>query len=196
MTRSGHLLRMSAAMLPNTVPHIRAMDMARRPTLQDMGKDSDMMLLISRPFLRDTPEKSPLKKFLDIDAELHHEGVYPGYIWRLARRWWPGREPFSRLNGPPGMACIRKKCDCAYYEYGENCKQEALDDVFCHILPSFLSYYFLPTVYLFIIILTALLVNMSFMWQSDKTPAPPRGRGGEYVDGRQRKEKSGLKATF
>jgi len=34
------------------------------------------------------------------------------------------------------------------------------------------------------------------MWQSDKTPAPPRGRGGEYADGRQRKEKSGLKATF
>ena len=67
MTRSGHLLRMSAAMLPNTVPHIRAMDMARRPTLQDMGKDSDMMLLKGYA-------EVALEKFLDIDAELHHEG--------------------------------------------------------------------------------------------------------------------------
>ena len=59
MIRSGSLLRVRAAVQPNTVPPSSATTMADRPSLADRGKDSPMMAAISRPFFSDTP-KSPL----------------------------------------------------------------------------------------------------------------------------------------
>ena len=62
MSRSGHLLRMSAARLPNTVPHTSATPIAMRPSFAEIGKDSEMISLMSRPFFSDTP-KSPCRRF-------------------------------------------------------------------------------------------------------------------------------------
>ena len=133
MTRSGHLLRIRAATLPNMVPHTRAMAMARRPTLQDMGKDSAIMLL-------EGYAEVALQEFLEVNSELGHEGLIQ--IVSGVKRSDGGRvEGFFTVERAARNGVHKEKCDCAYYEYSENSKQEALDDVFRHILPSFLSYY-------------------------------------------------------
>ena len=58
MILSGSLLRMMAAKDPRIIPRVRAKNIAVKPSLADIGKDSAIMVLISLPFLRDTP-KSP-----------------------------------------------------------------------------------------------------------------------------------------
>ena len=58
MILSGSLFLMMAAVLPSTIPSVRAKNMAVRPSLAEIGKDSAIMSLISRPFLSETP-KSP-----------------------------------------------------------------------------------------------------------------------------------------
>ena len=55
---SAAALTENAAKLPKIIPNVRAKAMAIRPSLADIGNDSAMMSLISRPFLSDTP-KSP-----------------------------------------------------------------------------------------------------------------------------------------
>ena len=58
MMRSGSRLRIKAAKLPKIVPHTSATAIAMRPSFAEIGNDSEMISVILRPFLSDTP-KSP-----------------------------------------------------------------------------------------------------------------------------------------
>ena len=103
---SGSLFRISAAMLPNTVPSTSAMITAVSPSLQEIGKDSPIMADISLPFFRETPKSPWSIPFIQRKNWLIR-GLSRLYL-SFKALIVASLRAFSLLNGPPGTACIVK----------------------------------------------------------------------------------------
>lgn len=110
----GNLFLISAAILPNTIPIIRANAIAVIPNFAEIGKDSARISLIERPFFREIPRSPVINPLSQLTNCIGNGSSRPSFIEGIYSCLIEG---FFSVERTAWNDIHCKKCDSTYYKY-------------------------------------------------------------------------------